>query len=308
MAKKGKKLTRKERKAAKEGENITKKPTDEAEKASKKSPDETEKPVETNDESENDKILHPVDIAHDARHFINEIAGSEKTLQEEYNTEVEFLKSENAKKNRDHSASGDTGQIFEEQIKELKDGFEPGIRAVQDANILKEPLEIAIPLLYDPDYNLFFTQQHLTTFKICIDAARGMASWEIEDQLGTKIYNCITEAMQAFIASCRENELEKMINEGHPIAYEIGLMKVFERVWNGIEPRPTSPEDPARFGSSQEPPSDCFEGQPWALRRNLVSKFVVEKRMEMQRANRDYYETLLSIEEEGVPLSIQRPE
>lgn len=93
MAKKGKKLTRKERKAAKEGENITKKPTDEAEKASKKSPDETEKPVETNDESENDKILHPVDIAHDVRHFINEIAGSEKTLQEEYNTEVEFLKS-----------------------------------------------------------------------------------------------------------------------------------------------------------------------------------------------------------------------
>jgi hypothetical protein len=95
---------------------------------------------------------------------------------------------ENAKKNRDHSASGDTGQIFEEQIKELKEGFEPGIRAVQDAKILKEPLEIAIPLLCmhrslpskisllnkfltssdDPDYNPFFTQQHLTTFKICI--------------------------------------------------------------------------------------------------------------------------------------------
>jgi hypothetical protein len=114
--------------------------------------------------------------------------------------------------------------------------------------------------------------------------------------------------MQAFTASCRENELEQMINEGHPIAYEIGLMQVFDRVWNRIEPRPTSPEDPARFGSSQEPPSDSFEGQPWAMRRNLVSKFVVEKRVERQRANMDYYETLLSIEEQGVPLSIQRPE
>jgi hypothetical protein len=93
MAKKGKKLTRKERKAAKEGENTSKKPTKEREKASRKSPDETEKPIATDDGSDDDKILHPVDIAHDARHFINEIAGSEKTLQEEYNTEVEFLKS-----------------------------------------------------------------------------------------------------------------------------------------------------------------------------------------------------------------------
>lgn len=108
MAKKEKKLTRKEKKAAKEGGNTSKNQAKKGENSSR-NPTNTSRgtedaklpqpgdsasgnPAESSDEGEDAKRVRPDVIADEARQFINEIALSEKKLNDEYESEIEYFK------------------------------------------------------------------------------------------------------------------------------------------------------------------------------------------------------------------------
>ncbi|KAI5813694.1 hypothetical protein BZA77DRAFT_357826 [Pyronema omphalodes] len=316
MVKKEKKLTRKEKKAAKEGGNTSKNQPKKGENSSR-NPTNTSRgtedaklpqpgdpasgnPAESSDEGEDAKRVRPDVIADEARQFINEIALSEKKLNDEYEI--------NAKIQGDQDISEGARQITTEQTEQLKKLFKSAKKAVEEVGIMKEPLELAIPLLLDPELNTTFTQQHLATFRICIDTARKMSSWELEEaetrlvkvqKLATKIYNCTTEAMQAFTTSCEKNFLPKMIYEGHPIGYDIGLMKTFNRVWDLIECMPPDSKD--------SEVSSLFDDVIWDVdeealraRRNAASNFMIQEISVRKEADKVVADTMEYLKSQGV--------